>query len=252
MRRRSPTPGALAAAVAGLLAAACAGEPAAPHDPFSATGELIALSGGAGGAANACFTCHGLDGGGDGASVPRLAGLDAGYLLKQMQDYGAGRRRDPVMRRVVRPLGDRERRAVAEYYAGLPVPPREAGTAIPAATDATGAAQRLYHQGDPSRRLAACADCHGPRGEGGGPANPALAGQPADYAAEQLRRFAEGERRNDPRGVMWAVARALDADERAALAAYLAAEPAGAASSPESSPSPGGSTPGVMAASTSS
>lgn len=248
MRRRTHTSGATAAAAAALLVVGCAGEPPAPNDPFSATGELIALSGGAGGAANACFTCHGLDGAGDGASVPRLAGLEAGYLLKQMEDYATGRRRDPVMRRVARPLGDQERRAVAEHYAALPAPARPPGATPPAATAA--AAARLYHQGDPARRLVACADCHGARGEGGGAANPALAGQPADYAAEQLRRFADGERRNDPRGVMWALARELDAAERAALAAYLAAAPAGAsASSPDSS---GGSTPGTMAASTSS
>ena len=50
-------------------------------DRFSATGELVALSGAGAGAANACVTCHGLQGQGDGAGAPRLAGLDAGEVF---------------------------------------------------------------------------------------------------------------------------------------------------------------------------
>lgn len=236
--------------IAGLAMAqalsGCGGEPPAPANPFSATGELIALSGGAGGATNACVTCHGLDGGGDGASVPHLAGLEAGYLLKQMEDYASGRRRDAVMRAVVLPLGTRERQAVAAHYAALPPPARPAASP---ARRADPSAAVLYHQGDPGRDLPACASCHGAPDAGGGLANPALGGQPADYTVEQLRRFASGQRRNDPRGIMWVIARRLDADERAGLAAYLAAQPAAPASSASAS---GGSTPGVMAASTSS
>src|SRR3546814_7989601 len=54
----------------------------------------------------------------------------------------------------------------------------------------------------PARGLLPCADCHGPKGEGLGPANPALAGQPAVYLAAQLRAWRRGERRNDPGNVM--------------------------------------------------
>lgn len=210
-----------------------------PADPFSATGELVALSGGLAGPDGACFTCHGLDGGGDGAGAPRLAGLEAGYLLKQLQDYGDGRRPDPVMGPIAQRLDDRARREVADWYAALPAPASAGPDATPAA-----AGRELYHRGDPGRGLAACADCHGADAAGGGLANPALAGQPAAYAAEQLRRFAVGERRNDPRGVMWDASRRLAEEERAAVAAYLASIPA--------SDSSGGSTPGAMPARTSS
>jgi cytochrome c553 len=67
-----------------LACAACDRPVSRTDEALSASGRLVAMSGGAGGAANACFSCHGLDGAGDGVSTPRLAGLEAGYLLKQM------------------------------------------------------------------------------------------------------------------------------------------------------------------------
>src|SRR3546814_1221248 len=72
---------------------------------------------------------------------------------------------------------------------------------LPAA-DTAHAIPPIYVKGDPSRGLLPCADCHGPKGEGLGPANPALAGQPAVYLAAQLRAWRRGERRNDPGNVM--------------------------------------------------
>ena len=119
------------------LTAAHAAEPATPiarirvgdltlSNPADARltrdGELVALSGGEGGAARACFSCHGLDGAGDGVSAPRLAGLDSGYLQKQLDDYASDRRHDTVMSPIARPLSGPARQAVAAYYARLPAP----------------------------------------------------------------------------------------------------------------------------------
>lgn len=194
------------------LAAGC--RPAANQtgDAFTATGELIALSGGEGGATNACFACHGLRGEGDGVATPRLAGLEAGYLQKQLDDYAADLRHDEIMTPIARHLGHDDRRAVAAYYAALPV------------TDPAGSPTQgpgLYLTGDPARGLVACAVCHGPTGQGVGPANPALAGQPASYTVEQLRRWLRSERRNDPRGVMTAAAAPLTEPEIRAIAVWL-------------------------------
>lgn len=177
---------------------------------FSTDGRVVAMSGGAGGAANACFTCHGLDGGGDGAAAPRLAGLDAGYLHKQLQDYASGLRPDEAMASIAAKLDDRSRLAVAAYYA-----------ALPARGGASDPAPALYLKGDATRALMSCAACHGAAGEGVGAGGPALAGQPAAYVEDQLQRYAAAERRNDPRGVMTAAARRLTAEERRAIAAWL-------------------------------
>lgn len=209
---------------------ACAPEPA--RDPFASTGELVALSGGDAGPDGACVTCHGLAGEGDGQAVPRLAGLPRGYLQKQLEDYAAGLRPDPAMAPIAKALDADHRASVAAYYAALPA---GAPTASAGPTDAAG----LYQNGDPARGLAACAECHGVSGEGGGEANPPLAGQPAAYLAEQLRRWKRAERRNDPRGVMLTIAQRLSEAEVAGLAAYAAslsgpAAPAG--SRPAASP----------------
>ena len=182
---------------------------------LSATGRTIALSGGAGGADKACFACHGLDGGGDGVSTPRLAGLEAGYLQKQMEDYASGLRPDPVMTPVAKALDDQASRAVVGYYAALPMASGGDGGAAPA----------LWSRGDPSRGLKPCAVCHGDQAQGVGVGGPALAGQPEAYTREQVERWRLAKRRNDPRGAMGDIARKLTSSEVDALAAWLRRTP---------------------------
>lgn len=217
-----------------LLTAGCA--PDRGRDPFTASGEVIALSGGDGGPSQACFTCHGMSGQGDGHSTPRLAGLPAGYLQRQLIDYADGRRADKVMAPIAKDLDADDRRAVSDYYASLPTPPKLTPATTPMA--AGGGAAALYHQGDPDRDLPACASCHGAAGEGIGPANPPLAAQPPAYLAEQMRRWRTSERRNDPLNVMLAISRRLTSREVEALAQYASAlgpAPAPATLSPAAS-----------------
>ncbi|WP_296816286.1 c-type cytochrome [Brevundimonas sp.] len=221
---RSPS-----AAACLLLLAACDLPSSERPDPFTRTGEMVALSGGDGGAANACVVCHGVDGAGDGAGTPRLAGLDQGYLLKQLHDYADGRRPDPVMGPVARALDDRQMRLVSEWYANLP--PRSAGE-VSRAVDPVAAA--LFHEGDTERGLTACGVCHGADGRSA-PGGPALAGQPASYLDEQLRRWRTSERRNDPRNLMLEISRRLTDAEVQAVSAYLEGLPVGPSGSSSSS-----------------
>jgi len=170
---------------------------------------------------------------GDGDSVPRLAGLDAGYLQKQMEDYASGIRPHSVMGVIASGLNDAERRSVVAWYAEMPVAPREvvAEAAVPV----------VYLQGDPVRGVVACAACHGAEGQGGGSGNPQIAGQPAPYTLEQLRRWKTAERRNDPRGVMTAAVAPLSDDEMAAIATWLETR------SPSRSPDSGAASASVAA-----
>ena len=191
-------------------------------DSFTASGELIALSGGDAGAANACFTCHGLDGRGNGAGAPRLAGLDRGYMTAQLEAYASGRRYHPEMSWIASKLTPVQQDAVSAHYAAMPFVPQKPSTAQ---TD--GAAALLYQQGDPARGLASCASCHGKVGEGVGSGNPPLAGQPAAYLAEQLDLWRAAKRRNDAGNVMLRISQALTPAEAAALAAYASALPGG-------------------------
>lgn len=198
--------------------AACDSTPGHTDRAFSANGQVIAMSGGPGGAVNACFACHGLDGAGDGVAAPRLAGLDAGYLQKQMEDYASGLRPDDTMTRIAKALDQRSRREVAAYYAALPTP-QTSGAAAPAPA--------IYLNGDASRGIAACASCHGAQGQGSGlGGNPQIAGQPAAYTLEQIDRWKAGKRRNDPRGVMAAAVKSLSDPEARAIASWLSTRPA--------------------------
>lgn len=185
-------------------------------EALTRTGQTVAMSGGDGGARNACFTCHGLDGMGDGVSVPRLAGLDAGYLQKQMEDYATDFRRDDAMTRISARLDQRQRRAVAAYYAAMPPTP-SAAVASPAPA--------IWMRGDPSRGVAACATCHGADGLGVGPGNPAVAGQPAAYTIDQIKRWQDGKRRNDARGLMAQAVLNLTEAEAAAIGRWLERQP---------------------------
>ncbi|HEY5762448.1 MAG TPA: c-type cytochrome [Rhodocyclaceae bacterium] len=74
------------------------------------------------------------------------------------------------------------------------------------------------------RRLASfCFNCHGEDGHSRIPETPNIAGQNAVYLHEQIRKFANGERRND---FMQGLTRALSEDERINVAIYFAAQKA--------------------------
>src|SRR5690606_33464179 len=91
--------------LAGVLSA-CGQSQSVTLDAFSETGRVIAMGGGAAGPKAACFACHGLDGNGDRDAAPGLAGLDAGYLHKQLSDYAAGTRTDDEMSWIAKRLDD--------------------------------------------------------------------------------------------------------------------------------------------------
>ena len=73
--------------------------------------------------------------------------------------------------------------------------------------------------------VAACASCHGARGEGMA-TFPSLAGTCAGYIQAQLAAFADGSRNN---AVMAPIAKGLNAQARADVAAYYASLPSGIA-----------------------
>lgn len=196
-----------------LLAAACTDRMSPSDDRWGRGGELIAMSGGEGGARYACATCHGARGEGNGFDAPRLSGLPRGYLQKQLEDYAAGLRAHEVMRDVARFLDSAERVRVADYYAALPAQalPPATGEAVAAATPA------LYAK--------ACQQCHGVAGAGTA-SGPPLNAQPAFYLTQQLQDWQVAKRRNDGNHVMLKVAQQLRPEEVHQLGLYLAQIPA--------------------------
>jgi cytochrome c553 len=195
-----------------VLTTACTDRMDTSEDRFGRSGEIIAMSGGEGGARYACATCHGVRGEGNGFDAPRLAGLPAGYLQKQMQDYATGLRPHAVMGDVARYLDSHERVSVANHYAALPP------QAMPAATEQTISAST------PALYAAKCQQCHGVEGVGT-ESGPPLNAQPAFYLAQQLQDWQVSKRRNDGHHEMLKVAQQLDSGEVTQLSLYLAQIP---------------------------
>jgi len=202
-----------------LIVVACMAAPASSHAVDAAA---ITRKGNSKGAAP-CMACHGDDGGGRAAAGnPRLAGLDAAYLRKQLEDFASGARVNPVMQPTARALDADEWHALAAYYSKLRIKRSPPVTAAPSA-DSIGAV--LATRGDWKRDVPGCVQCHGPGGAGVGAHFPPLIGQPAGYIEAQLKAWQNGTRRNDPLQLMQHLSAALSAKEIEAVASWFAAQP---------------------------
>ncbi|WP_418317240.1 c-type cytochrome [Piscinibacter sakaiensis] len=206
----------------------------------AADGAAIARKGAA--AAVACQGCHGVAGEGVAqAGFPRLAGLGAVYLQRQLAAFADGSRVSPVMLPIAKALTKADQAAVAAYYAAMPYPaaPSAAAPARPAppgsgaartaaASDAlpSNLGATLATRGRWSDQLPACEQCHGPGGTGVGAEFPALVGQSSAYLAAQLAAFKSGARPAGPLSLMAVVAKKLSAAEVTAVAEYYATLPA--------------------------
>lgn len=198
----------------GLALAVCAASAAHASDD---AGRTIVMQGTPAGA-TACIACHGLDGAGNAdANFPRIGGLDAAYLRKQLLDYRSGARHSAIMTPIAQGLSDAELQAVTAYYSNQ----RPSLPSVSADPALLALGERIATRGLWVRDIPACFSCHGPEGRGIG-AFPAIAGQHAGYIAQQIDQWKNGGRKNDAVGLMKAVSDRLTDDETRAVAAYLA------------------------------
>lgn len=166
---------------------------------------------------NVCKECHQPDGNSIVAEYPRLNGQFGPYLLKQLQDFRDGRRKNVIMQALTQDLGDADLANIAAHFAAQPV---MKGKAAP--VNALG--KRLFEGGDGARRIPACASCHGADGKGllaGRQAYPSVGGQHRYYLRGQLQDWKSGTRRNSPDGIMNTIAGALTDADIEALSDYL-------------------------------
>jgi cytochrome c oxidase subunit 2 len=166
---------------------------------------LIAGTAGADNKFDYCLLCHGAGANGNaGIRAPKLSGMEPWYLTRQLENFAAGIRGTPGgddSGHEMGPVGLRVKQegvladAVA-FVGALPL-------ARPAATlngDAKHGKQ-LY---------AACASCHGAKGEGNAALQaPALAARSDWYLATQLRNFRAGLRGADERDTYGSQMRAI-------------------------------------------
>lgn len=173
----------------------------------------------------ACTHCHGADGqAGPDGFYPRIAGKPAGYLLAQLISFRDGGRSYEPMRHLLEGLPDEYLSEIAQYFSDMQHPYADpASTNVPAAMLETG--RMLAEAGDASRKLPACAACHGSSFSGMEPDIPGLLGLPRDYIAAQFGSWRTGVRRAVQPDCMAKVAKLLTPEEIAAVSAWLAARP---------------------------
>lgn len=198
-----------------VLPWACAAAPAAPV----AFKDSIAQR------TLACTSCHGREGrAGPDGYYPRIAGKPAGYLYNQLLNFREGRRHYGLMAGLLDTLSDEYLYEIAKHFAGLdlPYPAPQPATAPP---EVLQRGRELALQGDPERRIPACAACHGKALTGVAPNVPGLLGLSRDYLNAQLGAWRTGQRRALAPDCMAEIARRLAPEDLSAATAWLAAEP---------------------------
>jgi len=66
--------------------------------------------------AQVCAACHGADGNSTSPQFPRLAGQYPDYLVKALQDYKSGARKNPIMLGFASGLSPADMENVAAYF----------------------------------------------------------------------------------------------------------------------------------------
>lgn len=191
---------ALAAGVLGAASAHAAGD--------AAKGSTIATT--------VCVACHGADGNSVITMNPKLAGQHPEYITKQLKNFKAGDRKNPVMSGMAATLTDDDMANLGAYFGSQKT---KAGAAKENGPGSLG--QKIFRGGLPGAGVPACAACHGPTGAGIPVQFPRLAGQHAEYTVNQLKAFRAGERANDAAQMMRTIAAKLSDQEMAAVADYI-------------------------------
>ena len=184
----------------------------------SGSGPALAAGSAEAGQAKAivCAACHGMEGTSLNPEWPSLAGQNEAYLVRTLQAFKSGDRKNVLMTPQAMSLSDQDMQDLAAFFAGK--------TRQPQAADPKAVAdgERLYRGGNKDTGISACIACHGPQGTGNGPAGyPALSGQHASYVASQLHRYREGLRTSDQNQMMRNSAARLTDAEIDAVAAYV-------------------------------
>jgi cytochrome c553 len=201
---------ALALAVVACLAlpaAHAAGAPAAAaFKPDIAKGQTLAAT---------CLACHTADGSRGAPANPILQGQHPEYLVKQLQEFKSGKRKNAVMAGMVAALSEDDMRHIAAFYAS-----KSAKTGAAKSKDTVVLGESIWRGGIVAKGVPACAACHGPAGSGIPAQYPRIGGQHADYTEAQMLAFRSGARGNNAQ--MQAIAYKMNDAEIKAVSDYVA------------------------------
>ena len=183
----------------------------------------------------ACTTCHGKEGrAGPDGYYPRIAGKPAGYLYNQLINLRDGRRHYALMAGLLDPLSDGYLMEIAQHFSQLDLP-YSAPLSATAPADVLQRGRTLATQGDATKKIPACTQCHGAALTGVAPNIPGLLGLPRDYLNAQLGGWQTGQRRAHAPDCMAQITLRMNVQDVNAVAIWLAtqavpanAKPAGA------------------------
>lgn len=166
-----------------------------------------------------CQGCHGEAGISMEGLVPSLAGQYGKYIAKELRNYQAGTRSHQIMNAMAATISDDDLADIAAYFASR--------TKMKGNGSENALGKKLFQQGDISRTMVACINCHGVNGKGLTPNTsmfPVIGGQQKDYLRRQLVNFRKGDRTNSPNGIMIKITQKLTDDELEALADYISGQ----------------------------
>jgi cytochrome c553 len=209
---KTAAPAAASTAAAPASAASAAAAPAAEAaiKPGDATAGQAKAA--------ACGACHGMDGNSSDAQYPKLAGQSEQYIVRQLTDFKAGKRQNPIMLGMATPLSTQDMHDVGAYFASKTPLPGVADQAL------VEKGETLFRQGDSTRGIPACMACHSIDGRGNpGAMYPQLTSQHAQYIQATLKAWHDGTTWGDDAHaqIMPTIAKKLDADDIAALSSYI-------------------------------
>ena len=157
-----------------------------------------------------CFGCHGEDGHSVVSLFPKLAGLQADYIAKQVFDYQGGKRTDETMVGMAYMVATKEDALNIGAYFESQSPMK----GEPTGSNAAKKGEAVYAE-------LGCASCHGSKGEGKGNLFPRIGGQHMDYLAKTLRDFHSGERTSDRTAMMAPLAQKMTEEQIDTVSEYL-------------------------------
>ena len=162
-----------------------------------------------------CTGCHTEDGNSTTPEFPKLAGLDAAYIAKQIKDFKKDKRVSEIMGPMANQIPDKDIGFLADYFSKQK---RTTGVVTDAKLAAQG--QQIFDDGIVNSAVPACSGCHGEKGEGTDKF-PRLAGQHTVYLITQMNNFKNSTRNNDARKVMRAITLRMTEQDMKAAAEYI-------------------------------
>ncbi|MDI3262803.1 MAG: c-type cytochrome [Fulvimonas sp.] len=200
-----------------------AGQPASEPAP-AGNATAAAASGKPGdaaagqGKAAACGACHGMDGNSSDPQYPKLAGQHEDYIVRQLTNFKANKRQNPIMLGMATPLSEQDMHDIGAYFASKQSLPGVADAAL------VERGQQLFREGDPELGVPACMACHGIAGRGNpGAKYPQLTSQHAQYVQAKLKDWHDGVTWSDDAlaQIMPTIAKKLSEADIAAVASYI-------------------------------